>query len=118
MIDLSEIPLEDLEAELNKRKQEIREAKIKARAEKVCCQNCAYQFFGKTNLGNLQSGDSLVCYKRPKRIPRNYFETIPDYMQTYCACSAQYNGCTMFVHKESEEGRKIAKRLSFMSRVY
>lgn len=115
MIDLTSVPLEDLKAELTRRKAVAREAREKERDSKVCCNNCAYRIQGKTNDGPLQGYDSWVCYKKPKKNGKTYFEGAPTYARAFFACSSKHKGCTMFVHKKTAEGEKIARKLSSMS---
>lgn len=114
MIDLTSVPLEELKAELARRKEVAKEVRKKALEEKVCCRNCAYRIQGKTNGGPLQSYDSWVCYKRPKKTKNNYFDNVPKYNQAYWACGPQYKGCPMFVHKKSVEGENITRKISSM----
>lgn len=115
MIDLSEIPTELLEQELNKRKKAARELREKQRHDKVCCRNCAYRIYGKSTFSSNIMEDTWVCKKRPKT-PTNVFERVPDYNKAYYVCARQYDGCEMFLHKDSEQGQKEVKknrRLSF-----
>lgn len=109
MIDLSEIPTELLEQELIKRKAEAKEEREKLAYEKVCCKNCAYRIYGKTYYrGNILE-ETWVCKKRPKKA-RNIFGRVPDYNKAYYVCGYKYNGCKMFLHKDSEKGKKIIKK--------
>lgn len=113
IVDLTTVPLEDLKAELNRRKIIAQEARKKARDEKVCCKNCVYRIQGRTNNGLLQTYDSWVCYRRPKKF-RNYLEHAPKYNQAYFACNNRIKECSMFVHKKSPKGLKIRDRLFLM----
>lgn len=116
MIDLSEIPTELLQQELDKRKKKERELREKAAYEKVCCKNCAYRIYGKTVHMSSLYEETWVCLKRPKRVPkRNVFGRVPDYNKAYFACSYQYNGCKMFLHKDSDKGKKIVEKNRTMS---
>lgn len=114
MIDLSEIPTELLQQELDKRKKANKELREKLAYNKICCKNCAYRIYGKTKFDASMYNETWVCQKRPK-IPVNAFGRVPDYNKAYFACGNQYNGCDMFLHKDSEDGRKIIKENQTMS---
>lgn len=114
MIDLSEIPTELLQQELDKRKKAKRELREKLAHDKVCCKNCAYRIYGKTQFTSTLYNETWVCLKRPKA-SSNIFGRVPYYNQAYFACGPQYNGCDMFLHKDSEEGREIIKGNQTMS---
>ena len=114
MIDLSEIPTELLRQELDKREQEERRLRKKLAHDKVCCKNCAYRIYGKTQFNSSLYDETWVCQKRPKT-PQNVFGRTPDYNKAYFVCLYKYNGCNMFLHKDSEEGQKIAKKNQAMS---
>lgn len=109
MIDLSEIPTELLQQELDKRKRDARQLREQLMHDKVCCKNCAYRIYGKTQFTSSMYDETWVCQQRPKT-PLNTFRRVPDYNKAYFACSSQYNGCDMFLHKDSEEGQKIVKK--------
>lgn len=114
MVDLSEVPLNDLKDELKRRIAAAREAKEKEMAERHCCKNCAYRFLGHINYGKIQGGESWVCYKKPKKF-KTYFNDGPQYNQAYFACSPVIKGCEMFVHKNSPKGAKIKQKISSMA---
>lgn len=114
MIDLSEISTELLQQELDKRKRADQELRKRLAHDKVCCKNCAYRIYGKTQFSSSIYDETWVCQKRPKN-PPNIFGRVPDYNQAYFACKYQYNGCDMFLHKDSEEGQKVVKKNQTMS---
>lgn len=109
MIDLSKIPTDILKQELEKRRVAAKEQREKDLYEKVCCKNCAYRVYGKTQFGGAILGETWVCKKRPKKAD-NIFGRVPDYNKAYYACHWKYNGCKMFVHKDSERGKKLVKK--------
>lgn len=109
MIDLSEIPTELLKQELEKRRAAAKAQREKELYEKVCCKNCAYRIYGKTFFRGSILAETWVCKKRPKDI-NNVFGRVPDYNKAYYACDRKYNGCKMFVHKDSEKGKKLVKK--------
>lgn len=113
-IDLSKVPIELLVQELAKRKEEARKLKAKQKHEKVCCKNCAYRIYGRTHFGASIYNDTWVCLKRPKN-PANLFGRVPSYNMAYFVCDKKYNGCEMFLHRDSEEGKKIIKLNNTMS---
>lgn len=114
MIDLSEVPLNDLKEELARRMKAAKEAREREMAERNCCKNCAYRISGHTNYSKIQGYESWVCYKKPKKF-KNYFNNGPQYNQAYFACSPTIRGCEMFVHKNSAKGIKIRQKLSPMA---
>ena len=116
MIDLTTIPFEDLKAEFERRKAIAKAARKKASEEKVCCRNCAYRFSGYTNNGRIQGTHTTwVCFKRPKITRFNYLDHPPVYNDTYHVCKVAYDGCEMFVHRRSAEGKKIQRKLMPMT---
>lgn len=115
MIDLSKVPFDVLEAEYKQRKMQENVKRIKEFKASRNCKNCAYRIAGKYNNGIQQSGESWVCYKRPKKYTSSYFGRQPEYNQAYCVCGTQYIGCKNFLSIYSEEGEKMAKKLSKMS---
>lgn len=114
MIDLSEVPTEELKEELKRRLALEREARKQKNKELIRCKNCAFRIPGRTSYGKLQGYDSWVCYKRPKQF-KTYFSNGPQYTKAYYACSAAIKGCEMFVNKNTEEGIKIRQKLSLMA---
>ena len=91
MIDLSEVPTELLQQELDKRKTTERELREKLAHDKICCKNCAYRIYGKTQFDSAMYNETWVCKKKPKEA-RNLFGRVPDYNQAYYVCSYRYNG--------------------------
>lgn len=114
VIDLSQIPTELLEQELKKRKAEVKELREKLKREKVCCKNCAYRIYGRTYFGSSMFNETWVCLKRPKD-PTNLFGRVPSYNMAYYVCDHKYNGCELFLHKDSPKGREIVKENKTMS---
>ena len=114
MTDLSEIPLEDLKAEVARRTLLEREARERRARERPCCRNCAYRVSGHTSYGMVRGRESWVCRKRPKKF-KTYSSRGPKYNQAYFACTGFVKGCEMFVHKNSAEGAKIRMKLSPMA---
>lgn len=110
MIDLSTVPLSELKAEVARRTAIEREARKKAKEERVSCRNCAYRIMGRANYGKIQGQESWVCYMRPKKF-KTYQGSGPEYTRAYYSCSPFIKECEMFVHKNSEEGAKIRKKL-------
>ncbi len=113
-IDLSQIPTELLAQEFFKRKQEAREKREELAYKKACCRNCAYRIYGKSQFNSSILQETWVCQKRPKT-PRNIFGRVPEYNKAYYACQKRYNGCKMFLHKDSPRGKKIVEKNKAMS---
>lgn len=110
MIDLTEVPLEDLKAELGRRANIRRIERDAEKKIKVCCENCAYRIYGRTHAGRLEY-ETWVCEARPKNKQFGYAGNILPYNTVFYCCDAHYNNvCELFVHKESEEGKKIVKK--------
>lgn len=110
-IDLSQVPTELLEQELNKRRKEAKELREELAYKKACCKNCAYRIYGKTSFDSAFYSDTWVCKKRPKKVPRrNFFGQVPKYCQAYYACDRKYDGCKMFLHKDSQKGKAIIEK--------
>ncbi len=110
MIDLSEIPTELLKQELDKRKAAAKEQKEKEKYERKCCKNCAYRIYGKTFFKGSILSETWVCKKHPKKII-SIFNNVPEYNRAYYSCNYFKNkDCKMFIHKDSEKGKKIVKK--------
>jgi hypothetical protein len=116
MIDLSQVPTDILREELERRRLAAKVEREKAAYEKVCCKNCAYRVYNKSHFTNTMFEETWVCLKRPKEPPAKIpFGRVPDYNKSYYVCGRQYNGCKMFIHKNSEKGQKIVKRNQIMA---
>lgn len=115
-IDLSQVPTELLKEELEKRRKIAKAEREKAAYEKICCKNCAYRVYNKPWRNNTLYEETWVCLKRPKPVPLKVpFGRLPDYNKSYYVCGSQYNGCKMFLHKDSEKGKKIVQENRTMS---
>lgn len=117
MIDLSEIPTEVLKAELEKRRLIAKAAREKAAREKVCCRNCAHRTLGKSNYRNYSAETTWICeVKRRQTITnRTYFANGPQYNYTYYVCGRKHDGCELFIHKDSETGKRIIQERKSMA---
>lgn len=114
MIDLTTIPLEDLQAEVDRRLAIQKAERKKNRAERVCCNNCANKILGRTNYGSLQNNESWVCSKRPKTFAQR-LNNVPHYLKAYYACNRSITECSLFVNKNSPEGLNRLRELVKMA---
>lgn len=114
MIDLTNVPLEDLKAELDRRMTIQREARKAEKQSRKYCKNCAFRFLGRANSNVMPGYETWVCYMRPKE-KKNYAGRVPEYNKVYYVCDNSIRDCEMFVHKDTKEGAKIYKKLSKMA---
>lgn len=114
-MDLSQIPLKDLEEEVARRKAEIKRLKKEAAENRICCRNCAFRVIGKSIS---TYPETWVCEKRPKDHGA-YKADVPFYLRTFMACGRMYHDkCQIFIHAKSEEGKKIIKERIKQNRRY
>lgn len=108
--DLSQIPTGLLKAELERRKPIERAERERAAYEKACCKNCAYRIYSRSWSLSTMYEETWVCLKRPKRVPNKVpFGRLPEYNKAYYVCGYKYDGCEMFLHRDTPEGQEIVK---------
>lgn len=111
MTDLDNIPFDKLEAAyLERRKKKIEEKKETAR-QQPCCRNCAHRIWGRVYKKGMTNHETWVCELKPKK--RRYIKynlKVPPYLRAFESCATQCYGCSMFLHRESEEGKRLIEK--------
>lgn len=107
--DLSQIPTEVLQEELDKRRALKRAEREEERKNRVGCDNCAHRIYGPAQR-SLCKYETWVCELRPLQTKHYYFSSPVPYNKAYRVCTRLFDGCEMFLHKDSEEGKKLVKK--------
>lgn len=108
---LDKIPFKELYKYFQKRKADHSVELKETKSQRHICKNCAFRIWGKVyKNGSIHGGSTWVCIKKPKKIKSGYADDLPAYMKAYKVCRmTSIKPCKMFLHKDSEEGKKVVE---------